>query len=103
MAAPPPLARRCSPRFSRQEVREPDVELRHALLRYGNRDLLVGHPLELGGLARGLGRPLVGLALLGPLVPIGAAATASVGLAAILATPSAPAATGQEPGEERVE
>jgi hypothetical protein len=43
MASTPPLARRHSPRFGRQEVREPGIELRHALLRYGNRDLLVGH------------------------------------------------------------
>src|SRR5215468_4405015 len=106
MAAPPPLARRCSPRFSRQEVREPGVELRHALLRYGNRDLLVGHPLDLGGLsglAGGLGLSLVGLASLGACLAMGAPVPVSVGVAAIVTAPSAPAATGQEPSEERVE
>ena len=85
MAVTPPLARRCSPRFGRQEVREPGIELRHALLWYGNCDLLVGHLLDLGdlgSLSRGLGRSLVGLASLGPLVPVSAPVAASMAVAA---------------------
>jgi hypothetical protein len=45
----------------------------------------------------------VGLASLGPLVPVGAPAPASMAVAATLAVPAASAAAGQEPGEERVE
>jgi hypothetical protein len=107
MAVTPPHARPCSPRFGRQEVREPGIELRHALLRYVNCDLLVGHLLDLGGLgslAGGLGRSLVRrLALLGPLAPVDTHVPACVAVAAIPAAPSPATATGQEPGEERVE
>jgi hypothetical protein len=106
MAVTPPLARWCSPRFGRQEVREPGIELGHALFRDGDRELLVGHRLGLGdlrSLAGGLGRSLAGLASLGPLVPVSTPVAASMAVAAMLTAPSRSAATGQEPGEKRVE
>src|SRR5436305_553144 len=99
MAMTPPLARRRSPGLGRQELREPGVELRHALLRYGDRDLLVGHLLDLGG----LGRSVMGLAALGLFGPVRASVPASMAMASMLATPAPPAATGKEPGEESVE
>jgi hypothetical protein len=84
-------------------VREPAIELRHALLGYGNRDLLVGHLLDLGdlgSLSGGLGWSVLGLASLGP---VSAPVAVSMAVAAMLAAPFPPAAIGQESGEERVE
>jgi hypothetical protein len=106
MAVAFPFTSWCSPRLGRQEFREPGIELRDAFLWYGNCDLLVRHPLDLGdlrGLSCGLGRSLVGLAPLRPIAPSGTTVAVSVGMAAIFAVPSPSAAARQEPREEGVE